>query len=80
MVCCADSKDIRVYFEVTMSLDKAIEHGKEHRKPYRGSKAIDPSCRNHGGCPWCEGNRSIQTKKELEKWRSRLVKVAMKDI
>lgn len=33
-----------------MSLDKAIEHGKEHRKEYRGSKAIDKTCRNHGGC------------------------------
>ena len=40
-----------------MSLDKAIEHGKEHRKPYYGSKAVDHTCRNHGGCPWCEGNR-----------------------
>ena len=40
-----------------MSLDKAIKHGKEHRKPYYGSKAFDPSCRNHGGCPWCEENR-----------------------
>ena len=40
-----------------MSLDKAIEHGKEKRKPYYGSKAIDATCRNHGGCPWCEENR-----------------------
>lgn len=40
-----------------MSLDKAIEYGKEKRKPYRGAKAIDPSCRNHGSCPWCEENR-----------------------
>ncbi len=40
-----------------MALDKAIKHGKEHRKPYRGSKCIDPTCRNHGGCPWCEENR-----------------------
>ena len=40
-----------------MSLDKAIAHGKEKRKPYKGSKAIDRSCRNHGGCPWCEENR-----------------------
>ena len=63
-----------------MSLDKAIEHGKEHRKPFRGSKAIDPSCRNHGGCPWCEGNRLHKAKKELEKWRNHLVKAAMKDI
>lgn len=40
-----------------MALDKAIKSGKEHRKPYRGSKCIDPTCRNHGGCPWCEENR-----------------------
>ena len=40
-----------------MSLDKAIEHGKERRKQYRGSKAIDTSCRNHGSCTWCEENR-----------------------
>ena len=40
-----------------MSLDKAIKHGKEHRKPYSGSKAIDKTCRNHGGCPWCKENR-----------------------
>ena len=40
-----------------MSLDKAIQYGKEHRKPYRGSKAVDPSCRNHGSCPWCKSNR-----------------------
>lgn len=40
-----------------MGLEKAIEHGKEKRKPYRRSKAFDPSCRNHCGCPICEGNR-----------------------
>lgn len=40
-----------------MSLDKAIEHNKEHRKPYRGAKAVDKACRNHGSCKWCEENR-----------------------
>ena len=40
-----------------MSLDKAIKHGKEHRKPYTGSEVYFVSCRNHGGCPWCEENR-----------------------
>ena len=40
-----------------MSLDKAIKAGKEHRKPYRGSKAHTCSCRNHGSCGWCQGNR-----------------------
>lgn len=32
--------------------------GKEHRKPYRGGKAIDKTCRNHGGCPACLSNRA----------------------
>lgn len=40
-----------------MSLDKAIEHGKEHRKPYRNSGAFDRSCRPNGGCPYCESSR-----------------------
>lgn len=40
-----------------MSLDKAIKHRKEHRKEYIGCKAIDKTCRNHGGCSWCEENR-----------------------
>lgn len=44
-----------------MSLDKAIKHGKEKRKPYRGAKAVDKSCRNHGDCPWCK-------KKIKHKW------------
>ena len=41
-----------------MSLDKSIQSGKEHRKPYRGGKAIDKTCRNHGGCDWCLENRT----------------------
>lgn len=46
-----------------MSLKKAIEHGKEHRKPYRGSKEFDKHCRNHGDCDWCKGNRTYKFKK-----------------
>lgn len=45
-----------------MSLDKAIQHNKEHRKPYHGSKAIDSTCRNHGGCPYCQRNRTHKNK------------------
>lgn len=46
-----------------MSLDKAIKYGKEKRKPYYGGKACSPSCRNHGGCTWCEGGRLYKHKK-----------------
>jgi hypothetical protein len=46
-----------------MSLNKAITHGKEKRKPYRGSKRFDKSCRNHGGCPHCEPGRQHASKR-----------------
>ena len=47
-----------------MSLDKAIEHKKEYRKKYYGAKRVSKSCRNHGGCEWCEGNRLHKYKKD----------------
>lgn len=50
-------------------LDKAIASGKERRKPYRGAKAIDRSCRNHGGCVWCEGNRLHKYHVELARMK-----------
>lgn len=49
-----------------MSLNKAIEHGKEKRKKYRGSKAIDCTCRNHGSCDWCRENREHKNTKRKE--------------
>lgn len=52
-----------------MSLDKSIEHGKEHRKLYHDPKAIDPSCRNHGSCPHFYQN---EHRKEEEEMRSKI--------
>lgn len=49
-----------------MPLDKAIASGKEHRKPFYGPKAIDKTCRNHGSCPYCYGNRTYCNKKRQE--------------
>ncbi len=56
-----------------MSLVKAIKSGKEHRVEYgtKGQpycKAVDSTCRNHGGrsggaanqCPWCLNNRTAK--------------------
>lgn len=48
-----------------MSLDKAIEHGKEKRKPYRKAKAVDKTCRNHGSCEWCRENRTYKNRKKM---------------
>ena len=55
-----------------MSLNKAIEHGKEKRKPYKGIKAIDCTCRNHGSCEWCKSNRLYQQLKMDEASRQAL--------
>lgn len=49
-----------------MSHDKAIQSGKEHRKPYRLSARFDPACRHQHGtipCPWCAGNKQHATRK-----------------
>ena len=54
-----------------MSLDKAIKHGKEHRKQYRGSKAIDRTCCNHGSCEVCKGNRTYSARKREAAMKAR---------
>ena len=54
-----------------MSLDKAIEHKKEHRKPYKGAKLVDVFCRNHGACSWCRENRTYKNLKRIEQAKSK---------
>jgi hypothetical protein len=48
-----------------MSLDKSIEHGKEHRKPYHGAKAVDKTCRNHGSCEHCAAGRMHKVLRQM---------------
>lgn len=55
-----------------MSLSKSIKSGKEHRVEYgtKGQpycKKVDKSCRNHGNCPWCSGNRTFKSRAEKAK-------------
>lgn len=33
------------------------------KRPYTKSKQFDKSCRNHGGCPYCEGNRTFNNRR-----------------
>jgi len=49
----------------------------EHRKPHKGSKRFDHTCRNHGTCGYCQGNRTYFDKKyrdaadnKLNEWTS----------
>jgi len=50
-----------------MGLEKAIKYHKEKRKEYRGGKAVSRSCRNHGGCSYCEESRLHNSEKRKEK-------------
>lgn len=59
-----------------MSFDKAIAHGKEKRKPYRGAKARAISCRNHGGCTFCAYNRMYSQMKKIEALNSQMEEYA----
>ncbi len=61
-----------------MSFDKSIESGKERRKPYRGSKRFDCSCRNNGMCGYCKGNRlhsrrkqEVSADEQIREWEGR---------
>lgn len=55
-----------------MSLDKAIQHKKEHRKMYTGGKAVDRTCRNHGSCDFCRGNRLYASLVSEERTKAKL--------
>lgn len=55
-----------------MPLDKAIKHGKEHRKMYYGAKAIACSCRNHGTCEWCLSSRLYKNNKRIESMNEKI--------
>lgn len=55
-----------------MSLNKAIQHGKEKRKPYRGCKSFDPACRNHGEDDWSKSNRTIQTQRRKQQSEAKI--------
>ena len=55
-----------------MSLDKGIEHGKEHRKPYYKSGKHDKTCRPGGGCPYCTNNRQFGDKRREQSAKDQL--------
>ena len=39
------------------------------KREYSGSKKIDKSCRNHGSCPYREGNRKYSSLKREEGYK-----------
>ena len=53
-----------------MSFDKSYPNRKDIRKPYYKSAYFDRSCRNHGSCGYCEGNRTYSSKhrEPIDSW------------
>ncbi len=47
-----------------MSFDNDYPNRKDRRKPYRGAKAVDRTCRNHGSCPACQKARKLKKRKQ----------------
>lgn len=37
--------------------------GRRERDTYNRETHAASSCQHHGGCPWCESNRTINSKK-----------------
>lgn len=54
------------------SFDKDYPNRKDKRRQYHGSKAIDPSCRPGGSCPWCQSGRKHKHKKREQAAREQM--------
>jgi hypothetical protein len=54
--------------------DKEYPNRKDNRRVYKYNyaKSVDRTCRNHGGCNWCMGNRFYSTNKLLVKAKDML--------
>lgn len=52
---------------------------KEHRKQWSNNKRVAKSCRNHGGCEYCRGNRThkFRSKNEASKEQFKELSVAV---
>ena len=64
----------------TMSLDKGVQHGKEHRVPFRRSKRFDRTCRCHGSCGYCRANRLFNQKRAEMATDKRTVEPDLEDV
>lgn len=60
-------------------LDKAIQHGKEHRKPYRKAARFDRTCRPHGSCDYCRDNRLYRHRKAKAQAEAKLMEYSHSD-
>lgn len=51
---------------------KSWRKGRSWRKPYYRSRRFDATCRSHGSCPWCFGNRMAANLRKLDEWKAQL--------
>ena len=52
---------------VSTNKAKTKKMSRTRRHELTGGKRVDPSCRNHGDCPWCKGNRTYNELRDKEK-------------
>jgi hypothetical protein len=55
-----------------MSLERAIQYGKEHRKQYNDSRRFDYSCRHGGACDRCRRDRTFTRLRDEARARDEL--------
>lgn len=48
---------------------------RSRKQPYRKSRRFDKTCRCHGSCSYCQGNRLIQQAREELRIRQQLREV-----
>lgn len=50
-----------------MAFDKHYPGRKDRRRPYRGGKAIDRTCRPGGSCPHCQAGRKHKARRDRDR-------------
>ena len=50
--------------------DGLVSRTRKQRYPGHDSRNFDPSCRSHGGCPWCRNGRKHKHLRAAKPWRA----------
>ena len=53
------------YMHGDSTMEGVDDNGYVATLAYKGAKACDKSCRNHGDCPWCLENLLYKNKKKM---------------
>ena len=59
---------------------RSWRQGREWRRPYRKSRAVDATCRCHGSCPYCLSNRMRAVRRQQDEADDQMTCFVVEDV